>query len=548
MRRLWAPLAVVVGAAVCLAVLLAGVQSVTKAVEEPEQTRHADRVTVAKVAATGMRSWLARAKAEATGLAAQLQPWSGVRDEPVRARDILNRAVLATPSFDSGAIVVDRQFRVTASTANRAIVVGQVRRDPAIEAALAGQAVVSEVLTDPLERARQVLVVVPLRDARDQVTSALAAITRIPDGSLWQAVVDLQAGAGGPVVVVTRGGTVLDGQEGQTAGTESVGDALREPANAAGADGAAGLLEYEGEAGTPSAAAFASAGDGWRVVLPVPVEELDAGARAARRAAAMWLAPLLAIAFVVVCLLEWRRRITARGVDEAKRAFLAIANHELRTPLTVIAGLTRTLSGKWDRMPEAARREMVTTVGRQARNLEHLVERLLLGAQLEAGVTKGATLSSFDAVRLIEAAAAHHQSLSPAHRIEVRATPPIMVEGDRRGFDQVITNLVENAVKYSPEGGPVTIEAGRDGRLVRIVVDDEGIGLPGDTEAIFDKFVQREAVDTRVYDEGGVGLGLYIVRTLVRGMGGEVHAERRSKGARFVVTLKAPGDGKKEGV
>jgi signal transduction histidine kinase len=78
------------------------------------------------------------------------------------------------------------------------------------------------------------------------------------------------------------------------------------------------------------------------------------------------------------------------------------------------------------------------------------------------------------------------------------------------------------------------------GRRVDLVVEDEGIGLPSDYRSIFEKFVQGESVTKRVHDEGGVGLGLYIVRTLVEDMGGSVRAEpRRPQGARLVVSLRA---------
>ena len=95
-------------------------------------------------------------------------------------------------------------------------------------------------------------------------------------------------------------------------------------------------------------------------------------------------------------------------------------------------------------------------------------------------------------------------------------------------------------MKYSPAGGEVGLRIVPRGRWVDLVVEDEGVGLPSDYRSIFEKFVQGESVTKRVHDEGGVGLGLYIVRTLVEDMGGTVRAEpRSSQGARFVVSLRA---------
>jgi signal transduction histidine kinase len=228
-------------------------------------------------------------------------------------------------------------------------------------------------------------------------------------------------------------------------------------------------------------------------------------------------------------------------VEAAKQSFLAIAGHELRTPLTVIKGFTDMLVRRWADVPDETRHGVVETIGHQVRNLEHLVERLLLGAQLEAGVTPSMAHEAVDMGAALESAAAHHRAVAPLHELAVEAEGAGDVWADRKALDRILDNLVENAVKYSPNGGRVLLSGRRAGGRVELAVEDEGIGLPSDLDVIFEKFVQREEVGTRTHDEGGVGLGLYIVRTLVERMGGSVRAERRPLGgARFVVMLRPP--------
>jgi signal transduction histidine kinase len=110
---------------------------------------------------------------------------------------------------------------------------------------------------------------------------------------------------------------------------------------------------------------------------------------------------------------------------------------------------------------------------------------------------------------------------------------------DPRALGDVLEHLLDNAVKYSPSGGTVWIRASGGRGAVEIAIEDEGVGLPASTSRIFGPFEQGESVDKRLHDEGGAGLGLFIVRTLVTRMRGAVRAERRSpRGARFVVQLR----------
>jgi signal transduction histidine kinase len=172
------------------------------------------------------------------------------------------------------------------------------------------------------------------------------------------------------------------------------------------------------------------------------------------------------------------------------------------------------------------------TIAERAGSLGRLVEQLLLGARAGADQMP-ITNEPFDLAALLRATAISFRPLSDKHDIvaDFPADLPLAF-GDSMATDIIVGQLLENAVKYSPSGGTVTVRArvvgGPDGAGDRIEVDveDEGIGIaPGDHERIFDRFVQGEAGDRRRF--GGVGIGLYIVRRLALAQQGTVVARSR---------------------
>jgi signal transduction histidine kinase len=216
-----------------------------------------------------------------------------------------------------------------------------------------------------------------------------------------------------------------------------------------------------------------------------------------------------------------------------------VLGHELRTPLTVIKGFVDTLSNRWDGLDDARRHDLVDRLPPQSRRLNRVVDRLLLAATMQAGAAPAPKRAPTDVAPAFERVTSVFGPLAPLHQFVVDAAPDVVAEADAKALDQILDQLVDNAVKYSPSGGVVRLSAARRRGQVEIAVEDEGVGLPPNTKEIFEAFAQGESVDGRVHDEGGVGVGLYIVRTRCEQLGGSVRAERCAHGgARFVVTLR----------
>ncbi len=230
-----------------------------------------------------------------------------------------------------------------------------------------------------------------------------------------------------------------------------------------------------------------------------------------------------------------------RSLDQAKDLFLATTSHELRTPLTAIKGYLHVLQRRWDVLDDDRRLAALATVAERTDALVALTDHLLLGAR--AGASRHSTQSHpFDLAEVLaEAAAAFHRLPGPgsvAHRLEVHLpTVPLQAVGEPASVRQILEQLLENAVKYSPRGGVITLTARRDGGSVLIEVSDEGIGLPEEgAESLFAPFFQAGDTNTRVF--GGVGLGLYIVRELVEAQSGTVTGHNRAgAGATFCFSL-----------
>ncbi|MEY2471562.1 MAG: two-component system, NtrC family, sensor histidine kinase KinB [Actinomycetota bacterium] len=532
MRFVRAALVPLVVAAVAVAAWVGAVGIVRRADRPSVDAHRAEMTAEARLAASLVQQWFDNSRGQLNGVKAALQPWTGSGAQQVAARAVLGPA----GNFEFGFLVLGPDSRVAAFPPALGAIDRNLRPSAAVDAALRGIDAAGDVVEDPFTHDLLASLTTPLAGPGHGV---LVGFTRLPTGSLAKSIAAAETALGHPVEVVTGGGTIVAPVPPNTSRVIQHVDDDVAPAVATAPKGA-GTLTYAGAGGTRTVAAFAPLPEGWSVVLPRPAASLAVTGDRATSAAAAALATVLAAAFaVIVALYALLRRRTAH-VEESKKAFLAIAGHELRTPLTVMKGYTELLVERWDDVDDETRHGIVETVSFQVRNLEHLVERLLLGAQLEAGVAPSTVQDTVALGPLLEEQAQHQRGVAPTHRFVVDVPDGLSVRGDTTALNHVVTNLVENAVKYSPDGGTVTMRAEAAERdRVRLTIDDEGIGLPGDLDIIFEKFVQREAVDRRVHDEGGVGLGLFIVRTLVEQMGGTVRAQRRHpKGSSFVVTLR----------
>ena len=219
----------------------------------------------------------------------------------------------------------------------------------------------------------------------------------------------------------------------------------------------------------------------------------------------------------------------ATAVDSARDLFLAVASHELRTPVTVVRGYADTLIEHWDALDEPARREAVFVLGQRARELARLVDRLLTAASDAAVIVSddgGVPFELPDALR--EAIA----ELNPELRAAVHAQLPLALPkalGERASLATVVTELVTNACKYSPNRVEVELNAGADAQTVWFRVLDRGVGIPPEhVERAFERFWQLDSSDQRRY--GGVGLGLYLVRRILERQHGWVSMRPRDGG------------------
>jgi PAS domain S-box-containing protein len=226
---------------------------------------------------------------------------------------------------------------------------------------------------------------------------------------------------------------------------------------------------------------------------------------------------------------DFRDVTAAKELEEAKDLFLATTSHELRTPITVVHGFASTLAARWDSLTDADRRSAVQTIADRAGSLGRLVEQLLLGSRAGDGqlaVSNG----PFDLVGLLRAAVSAYSQLSDRHSLTADIPGGLPAAyGDPMATDSIVGQLLENAFKYSPDGGAVTVTARYAGENLEVTVSDEGIGIAeADSERVFERFVQGDAGDRRRF--GGIGLGLYIVRQLARAQGGDVQASPRPGG------------------
>ncbi len=233
------------------------------------------------------------------------------------------------------------------------------------------------------------------------------------------------------------------------------------------------------------------------------------------------------------------RDVTAeRALEQARSDFVATASHELRTPIAAVYGAVRTLRRPDVEFSDEDKEMFLQIIETEGDRLRNLVEQILVAGQIDAGTVHLAQRPC-DVVALAEGVVASARLRAPAG-IELVLEPANgmpMLTCDEDKLRQVLVNLVENAVKYSPDGGRVSVSMAADDRHGRIVVRDEGLGIPPDEHArVFDKFFRLDPALTR--GVGGSGLGLYISRELVERMRGRLTlVSEPGEGSTFTVEL-----------
>jgi signal transduction histidine kinase len=233
------------------------------------------------------------------------------------------------------------------------------------------------------------------------------------------------------------------------------------------------------------------------------------------------------------------REVTAdRELDRMRDAFVATVSHELRTPLTSISGFLEMMQDEEDRLDETGR-QYLNVIRRSTERLYSLVEDLLLVAQIEA---KRVELDLGD-VDVAELAARAVEAMQPAAvekgvALELVSDHPPTARGDQVRLTQVLDNLVSNAVKFTDEGGVVTVTVNRDGDGVDLVVKDTGIGVSSEEQGqVFTRFFRASTATKRAIP--GTGLGLAISRALVEQHGGTISFSSR-EGEGTTVTVRLP--------
>jgi signal transduction histidine kinase len=229
-----------------------------------------------------------------------------------------------------------------------------------------------------------------------------------------------------------------------------------------------------------------------------------------------------------------------RTLDELKTSFLGTASHELRTPVTAIAGFAHMLSSRWETLTEDDRRIFADRIASNARVLEALVQDLLDFARLERGEVT-LMLETVDLAVVTGRVLDRLEPVWSTHAVERSITPGSLVTADAAALERIVTNLVSNAVKFSPDGSTILVTVdGTD--PVRLTVDDEGPGVPdAERDRIFVRFF-RGAGDA-VVRTSGVGIGLSVVQDYVTKMGGRIDVRGNpAGGARFEVEFERAGD------
>jgi two-component system, OmpR family, phosphate regulon sensor histidine kinase PhoR len=269
---------------------------------------------------------------------------------------------------------------------------------------------------------------------------------------------------------------------------------------------------------------------GWaELVARVPTSEADETYRPATiplelHGRELWLS-IAGVQFGDGTVYAFRDATSEHRLEAIRAEFVATVSHELRTPLAALHGAALTLTTRGEELPEETRGMLLAMIGKQSKRLASLVEDILLAGQLDTGSLR-VEREPFSAAAVARAAVDEARQRAATKAMVRISTPEDLprVLGDEGRTHQVLANLIDNAVKYSPAGSRVDVDVQRESGRVRFSVRDRGPGIPrAEQEHVFEKFYRLDP-DHR-YGVGGSGLGLYICRQLVSSMHGRIWVE-----------------------
>jgi adenylate cyclase len=224
-------------------------------------------------------------------------------------------------------------------------------------------------------------------------------------------------------------------------------------------------------------------------------------------------------------------------LDRMKSDFVSTVSHELRSPLAVIEGFAKTLTEHFDRIDRETQMESIEIILKKSIALEGLIENILDMSRIEEG-RLDVSREPFDIVELCRVVSEDQERVAELHNLIINPEKEeLIVVADREKTEIAMGNLIRNALKFSPEGGAVTVSVKQTDGSAEVSVTDEGIGIaPEQVERVFDRFYQIDSSETRSFP--GSGLGLYIAKELVQSMGGEIMVEsEQGRGSTFTFTL-----------
>ncbi|MDD4565387.1 MAG: ATP-binding protein [Eubacteriales bacterium] len=230
-------------------------------------------------------------------------------------------------------------------------------------------------------------------------------------------------------------------------------------------------------------------------------------------------------------------------IDEAYRSqvrFVSDASHELRTPISVIQGYVNLLD-RWGKNDEKTLQESIDAIKSEAESMKELIEQLLFLARGD-NETLHIDLEVFDCSIIIEEIFKETQMIDTLHTFQIKCNTEAFVNADRQLLKQALRILIDNSIKYTSAGGEILVSVTEDNEMVRISVQDNGIGIDPETlPYIFDRFYRSD--ESRARKTGGSGLGLAIMKWIIDRHGGSIEViSRKEIGTRTTILLPKAGD------